>query len=326
MPREILDAHHFERKEVPPRGKIVFLFPGQATQYIGMGRGLAESSPAARKVFGEVDEALGINLSKIIFEGPEQDLLKTSNAQPAILAVSVAALRALQEKQADKQPSPDFVAGHSLGEFTALVAADALSLPDAVRLVRARGNAMQKASETNPGGMAAILGLDEITIEEVCRETGAQIANINTTDQIVISGDRLALVRSIDLLAARGAKRTITLQVAGAFHSKYMGIAAEEFTHALNAAPIKRPKVPIIANVAAQPLSSAHEIRRELQQQLVGCVQWKKSVEFMHKAGVEIAYEFGPGSVLSNLMKRIFPNVHTFNINDGQSLQTAATS
>ncbi len=323
MSREIFQDHHPDNKEVPISGKAVFLFPGQGAQQKGMGRDLAESSPAARRVFEEVDEALGINLSRIIFEGPEQDLLKTSNAQPAILAVSIAALHAFQEQQGDKLLIPAFVAGHSLGEFTALVAAEALSIPDAVKLVRARGNAMQRASETNPGGMAAILGLDELTIEEVCQETGAQIANINAPDQIVISGDRMSLARSLDLLTARGAKRTITLQVAGAFHSKHMEIAAAEFTEALNAAPIKTPKVPIIANVFALPLSSASEIRHELGKQLVSCVQWDRSVGYINRAGVKTAYEFGPGRVLTNLMKRASPEIHTFNISNVQSLQAA---
>ncbi|MSP78755.1 MAG: [acyl-carrier-protein] S-malonyltransferase [Dehalococcoidia bacterium] len=305
----------------PSVGKVAFLFPGQGTQQVAMGRDLAEASPAARQVFEEVDEALHCNMSKLIFEGPEPELLKTSNAQPAILAVSIAALRALWEKQGDKFPIPDFVAGHSLGEFSALVAAGALDLADAAKLVRARGNAMQQASETVPGGMAAILGLDELTVEEVCQETGAQIANINAPDQIIIAGDRLAMAQAIDLLTARGAKRAIALQVAGAFHSKHMGLAAAAFTEALNATPLHTPKVPVIANVVAWPLNSANEVRYALQKQLVSCVQWHRSVQYMNTAGVAKAYEFGPGRVLSNLMKRATPNVRTFNVSDVSSLQ-----
>ena len=289
-----------------------------------MGRDLAQTFSSARQVFEEIDDTLKISLSKTIFEGPEPELLKTSNAQPAILAVSVACLRAMQEVTATENlAQPTFVAGHSLGEFTALVAAGAISLADASKLVRARGVAMQRASETSPGGMAAVLGLDELTIEEVCQETGAQIANINALDQIVIAGDRLALARAIDLLTARGAKRAIALQVAGAFHSKHMGLAAAEFSDALASTPIKDPAVPVIANILAKPLTSASAVREALHRQLVSCVQWHRSVQYMNTAGVAVTYEFGPGRVLSNLMKRAIPNVRTFNISDVQTLQAA---
>lgn len=301
---------------------FAFLFPGQGTQQVNMGRDLAEVFPSARDVFNEVDDALKTPLSRLIFEGPDEELRKTHNAQPAILAVSIACMKALQESL-NGDPTPSVVAGHSLGEFSALVAAGAIALPDAARLVRARGLAMQKASETNPGGMAAILGLDELTVEEVCQETGAQIANINSPDQIVIAGDRLALARSLDLLTARGAKRTIALQVSGAFHSKHMGVAATEFLEILKRTQINEPEIPVISNNLAQPLTSAAQVRNELREHLMKPVQWDRSVKYMQRAGVEISYEFGPGRILTNLMKRAIPDVRAFNISDVKSLQAA---
>ncbi|MSQ12141.1 MAG: [acyl-carrier-protein] S-malonyltransferase [Dehalococcoidia bacterium] len=305
--------------------KIAFLFPGQGTQQVSMGRDLAAASPAARRVFEEVDDALGLHLSRLVFEGPEQNLRLTSNAQPAILATSVAALRALEETvPPHSRLKPSALAGHSLGEFTALVAAGALKLGDAARLVRARGEAMQHASGIRPGGMAAILGLDELTVEEVCQETGVQIANINASDQIVIAGDRLALARTLDLLTARGATRTITLPVSGAFHSRLMGPALGEFLSALDAADIRTPSAPVIANVSARPISTPQEIRDALRKQLVGCVQWHQSMLCLQKMGIAQAYEFGPGRVLTNLLKRIVPDVRTFNISDVQTLQATA--
>lgn len=305
--------------------KVAFLFPGQGAQQVAMGRDLAEEFPAAREVFREVDEALKAPLSRLIFEGPEEELRQTSNAQPAILAVSIASLRALQDAApAGAKPAPSVVAGHSLGEFSALVAAKAVTLPDAARLVRARGIAMQQASEASPGGMAAVLGTDELTVEEVCQETGAQIANINAPDQIVIAGDRLALARSIDLLTARGAKRAIALQVSGAFHSRHMALATAEFQKALDETLIAQPVVPIITNVGARPITRAEDVRESLRKQLLGCVQWHRTVLYMQRLGVATAYEFGPGRVLTNLMKRAAPDVRTFTISDVPSVKAAA--
>lgn len=304
---------------------VAFLFPGQGTQQVNMGRDLAEVYPLASDVFGEVDDALQTPLSRLIFEGPDEELRKTSNAQPAILAVSIACMKALQESMHGQSvPTPSVVAGHSLGEFSALVAAGAIALADAARLVRARGLAMQHASETSPGGMAAVLGLDELTVEEVCQETGAQIANINASDQIVIAGDRLALARSLDLLTARGAKRTISLQVSGAFHSKHMGLASAEFTRALESTSIQAPTVPVIANVLAKPITTADAVRQALRRQLLGCVQWHRSVLYMEQMGVAATYEFGPGRVLTNLMKRAAPHVRTFTISDVPTVKAAA--
>lgn len=304
---------------------VAFLFPGQGTQQVNMGRDLAEVFPSAQDVFNEVDEALRMPLSRLIFEGPDEELRKTSNAQPAILAVSIACMKALQEcLYGQSAPTPSVVAGHSLGEFSALVAAGAVALPDAARLVRTRGLAMQHASETSPGGMAAVLGLDELTVEEVCQETGAQIANINAPDQIVIAGDRMALARTLDLLTARGAKRTISLQVSGAFHSKHMGIASAEFAQALETTPIRAPAVPVIANVLAKPITTVDAVRQALRGQLVGCVQWHRSVLYMEQIGVASTYEFGPGRVLTNLMKRAAPHVRTFTISDVPTVKAAA--
>jgi [acyl-carrier-protein] S-malonyltransferase len=306
--------------------KVAFLFPGQGSQKVGMGKDLAEAFPAAHRVFEEVDDALQSPISRVAFEGPDEALRETFNAQPALLATSIACLRALEETlPAASRTTPNYVAGHSLGEFSALVAAGSLSLADAARLVRARGLAMQHASQVNPGGMAAVLGLDELTVEEVCQETGVQIANVNADDQIVIAGTRLALARALDLLSARGAKRAISLQVSGAFHSRLMSAAVERFLDALETAAFKDPAVPVVANVLAKPLTSADEIKETLKRQLLGCVQWHRSVLYMHSMGVNTTYEFGPGKVLTNLIKRVAPDVHALNVSDLVTLQAAAS-
>ena len=302
--------------------KVAHLFPGQGTQYVGMGKQLSQSSPAARAVFQQVDEALGISLTRIMFEGPQAELTKTINAQPAIMAVSLACLGAMSEALGPEQmPEADIVAGHSLGEYSALVAAKVLTFPDAIRLVRERGRLMQEASDQRAGGMAAIVGLDEMAVEEVCREAGASISNVNADDQVVIAGDRVALARAMDLASLRGARRLLRLQVSGAFHTPLMQPAAEGMAEVLSQIEFRNPVVPVVANCTGRPLRTGRGIREELGRQLCSCVQWNRSVRYMVGAGVTSFYEIGPGRVLSSLVKRIHDGAHIVNVDDQSTPQ-----
>lgn len=301
------------------RLRVAYVFPGQGSQAVGMGCQLHKGSPEARQVFEEADEALRFPLSRLCFEGPEDELRETVNAQPAILTVSIACLRAASQFSGTMHPS--FVAGHSLGEYTALVAANVLELADAVRVVRERGRLMHEAGKIKPGGMAAIIGLDEGSLEEVCLETGAQIANINCSGQIVISGTREVLARSMDLARTRGARRVVPLQVSGAFHSALMQPAVEGMVHAISNVNFGTPRVPIVANSTAKPLTTTDEVKSELIQQLCHCVRWQPSVEYMVRVGVSTFIEIGPGQVLSGLIKRISNEVQVFNVSDLDSIK-----
>ncbi|MCS7207075.1 MAG: ACP S-malonyltransferase [Dehalococcoidia bacterium] len=300
---------------------FAFLFPGQGTQFVGMGRDLAEASPAARALFQQADEALGFPLSRLMFEGPQADLTRTDNAQPAILVASLACLAALEEVVGKGAlPPPAYAAGHSLGEYTALVAARSLTVEDAVRLVRLRGRLMQEASERCPGTMVVVLGLDEMTVEEVCRETGAQISTVNTEEQIVIAGDHLAVARAADLCALRGARRLVPLQVAGAFHTTLMASAREGLAQALAQVPIRDPQVPIVANASARPITTAQEVRQELVEQLCAPVRWKHSMQFLLSRGIKTFVELGPGRVLSGMLRQMSREVRLLPIADARSL------
>jgi [acyl-carrier-protein] S-malonyltransferase len=262
-----------------------------------------------------------------MFEGPQEELTRTINAQPAILAVSVACLKTMAETLGpDDIPSPSFVAGHSLGEYTALVAASVVGISDAARLVRERGRLMQQASDNRTGGMAAVLGLDELALEEVCRETGATISNINADDQFVIAGDRVALARAMDLAALRGAKRLIRLQVSGAFHTPLMQSAADGMADVLSGLEFRDPQVPVVANCTGRPLKTANAIKAELIQQISGCVQWQRSVRYMADAGVTDFYEIGPGRVLTAMVKRITTDARVTDFSDRTLLAAEATA
>jgi [acyl-carrier-protein] S-malonyltransferase len=291
--------------------KVAYVFPGQGAQWIGMGHDLYSSSPRAREIFEEADSTLGFPLSRLCFEGPEETLRQTVNAQPAILAVSIAYLRASPELQ---DRAPVFVAGHSLGEYTALVAARVLDFADALYLARERGRLMQEAGEKAAGGMVAIIGLDEVLVNDICQPTGTQIANINCPGQIVISGSTQALAQAMELAKAKGAQRTIPLQVSGAFHSPLMQPAAEGMSQAVSRATFHDPVVPIVANTTAQPINSAEAVKVELLNQLCHCVRWQRSIEYMIEEGVSTFVEIGPGQVLTGLIKRIDKEVQVLNI------------
>jgi [acyl-carrier-protein] S-malonyltransferase len=290
------------------------VFPGQGSQTVGMGRELAETFSVAREVFEEVDEALGQDLSKVMAEGPESELTLTENAQPALMAVSMAVLRVLeQEHGIELVDLGRFVGGHSLGEYTALTAAGAFTLSDAARLLRTRGLAMQTAVPVGEGAMAALMGLDVETAREVAAEAtqdtydGAVCvaANDNAPGQVVISGNRLAVARALEIAALRGARRGIMLPVSGPFHCPLMEPVAEVMAAALEKVDIKSPKLPLISNVTAREVSKPKEIRDLLIRQITGMVRWRESVLYMHSRGIRELIEIGTGKVLSGLAKRI---------------------
>jgi [acyl-carrier-protein] S-malonyltransferase len=292
---------------------IAYIFPGQGSQTVGMGRDLHDESPAARAIFQEVDDTLGRALSRTMFDGPESDLVRTENAQPAIMAVSLACHAALVEARGAPL-QPGMVAGHSLGEYSALAVAGVLSVADTARLVVARGRLMQEACHQRPGGMAALIGIDELAAEDVCRQTGTYISNINGGDQIIIAGDHLSLARAIDLAGARGARKAIPLTVGGAFHSGLMAPAQSGLNEVIDATKFSDPRVPIVANCSATPLKTASEVKEELRRQLTSCVQWKRSVGVMLESGIRRFVEIGPGRVLTGLVKRIDSSAELMNI------------
>jgi [acyl-carrier-protein] S-malonyltransferase len=281
-----------------------------------MGQELYNKSQAAREVFERVDEALGVHLSGIMFKGPESELRRTVNAQPAIMTISLAYLKALQELLPYLLPSPACTAGHSLGEYTSLVVANVLDLEEAIKLVRERGRLMQSASDMYPGGMVAIFGLDEFTMEEICAEAGVQTANINSDDQIVISGDKLSLARAMDFALARGAKRVIPLRVSGAFHSQLMWPAQRGLAELIQSMKFREPQLPIIGNCSAEALTTSAKVKEELLKQLCSCVYWKHSVQKISEKGVSSYIEFGPGTVLTGLIKRIDKDATVINASE----------
>lgn len=303
--------------------KIAFVFPGQGSQAVGMGLDLYRNSPAAREVFEQADHALDFPLARLCFEGPEKELRQTINAQPAIMTVSAACLKAASELDGWFEPS--FVAGHSLGEYTALVAAQVLDFTNAIKLVRERGRLMEEAGTIQPGGMAAIIGLDESSLKQLCLRAEVNIANINSPNQIVVSGKVAALAQVMKLARTQGAK-AIPLEVSGAFHSQLMEPATQGLAKFISQIELHNPKVPIVVNTSAQPVTTAEEIKTELLQQLPHCIHWLPSVEYMLREGVSTFIEIGPGKVLSGLIKRIERKAQVFNIYDMSSIQALSLS
>ncbi len=301
--------------------KVGYLFPGQGAQAVGMGQELYDNSPAARSVFHQVDMALERPLTKLLFNGPEDELRETANAQPAIMAVSLACMKAMEERLGmDAMPQPLIMAGHSLGEYTALAVAGVLDIAETAQLVRTRGALMQEACDSNPGTMAAVLGLDEMTTEEIARETGTYVSNINTSEQIVISGERMAVAAALDLASARGARRVVPLSVGGAFHSGLMEPAKAGLIDAINSLSFKDPQIPIVANCTGKSLTTAESVKQELAAQICGCVQWKRSIDHMIDSGVVDFLEVGPGNALSGMVKRINKNASVSCVADIESI------
>ncbi len=305
--------------------KHAFIFPGQGSQYAGMGKELAENFPAAREVFAEADDALGMKLSKLCFEGPEDSLRLTTNTQPAILTTSIAALKVVQ---AETGLVADFMAGHSLGEYSALVAAGALAFADAVRTVRARGTFMQEAVPVGVGAMAAILGVESAVLAEICAEAAqgevVAPANFNSPGQIVIAGNSGAVNRAIEIAKARGFRKAMLLPVSAPFHCSLMIPAGERLAKTLAAITVAPLQVPVISNVEAKPNASKERVVELLVRQVSAPVLWDASVQEMIAQGVTLVTEIGPGKVLSGLVKRIDKSVESKNIEDLASLKALA--
>ncbi len=285
-----------------------------------MGEQLYQSSPAARGIFREADESLGTHLTKLMFQGPASDLQDTLNSQPAIMTVSIACWKAWEEFLGRQAPKPSALAGHSLGEYTSMVVAGVVTFAEGVRLVRERGRLMQQAAIDRPGSMAAIIGLEELALTQICAETGVELANINSDDQIVISGDRMAVAQAMDLASARGARRTIPLPVSGAFHSSLMEQAREGLSQAVAALEFNDPSTPIIANSDCAALKSGEQVKEELLNGLCQCVRWKQSVRSMVESGINEFVELGPSNVLSGLIRRIDRGVHAVALSDPASI------
>lgn len=306
-----------------------FLFPGQGAQTIGMGRDLADAYPAARAVFQEVDDALGEALSALIWEGDIETLTLTQNAQPALMATSMAAMRAL-EAEGVTVAAATFVAGHSLGEYSALCAAGAISVADTARLLRARGQAMQQAVPVGVGAMAAILGLDLEAVRDVAAEAaGDQVcaaANDNDPAQVVVSGHKEAVERAVEIAKARGAKRAVLLPVSAPFHCALMQPAADAMAQALAGVTVTAPVVPVVANVPAAPVSDPDEIKNLLVQQVTGAVRWRESVAAMVAAGVTETWEIGAGKALTGMVRRIDRSVATRTLGKAEEVKAAAAS
>ncbi len=303
--------------------QVAYVFPGQGSQSVGMGRDLYENFSSTKAVFQQADEALKFPLSRLCFDGPEDELRQTINAQPAILTVSFACLKAMQEVDGNSGlPAPIYFAGHSLGEYTALTAAGVLDFAATVYLARERGRLMHQAGQERPGGMVAIIGLDETLLVEVCRETDTRIANINCPGQLVISGAVENLNQAADLAESRGARRAIPLPVSGAFHTPLMQSAVDGMSEVIAALSFSDPVVPIIGNTTAQPLTTADMIKEELLRQLCNCVQWQRSIEYMIDNGVSTFIEIGPGKVLTGLIKRVNKSVELINIGDAEAVKS----
>ena len=301
-------------------GKVAFVFPGQASQYSGMGKELAEKYPVARAVFDEADKALGFSVSKLCFEGTEDDLKLTANTQPAILTVSVAAARVLAEKGI----TPDFVAGHSLGEYSALVAAGSLKFAEAVKLVRKRGTYMQEAVPAGQGAMAAIMGLSPAVVQDACKRAAeseiCSPANLNSPEQTVISGHAGAVKRAVEIASQLGAKRSMVLPVSAPFHSALMMPAQEKLEKDLSAVEFAELQVPLVTNVDADSIRQGEEARSALIRQVTMPVRWEESMRMLLDEGVNTFVEVGPGRVLTGLLRQIERSVAALNVEDEKSL------
>jgi [acyl-carrier-protein] S-malonyltransferase len=309
---------------------IAFTFPGQGSQAVGMGHALADAYPTARHVFEEVDDALGQKLSALMWDGPEAELTLTENAQPALMAVSLATVRVLEEKGVWIRREAAFVAGHSLGEYSALAASGALSIADTARLLKIRGRAMQKAVPVGVGAMAALMGLDLAAAREVAAEAAqgqvCDTANDNADGQVVVSGHKEAVERAVAIAKGRGAKRAMLLNVSAPFHCSLMKPAADAMAEALAGVTIERPAVPLVANVLARSISDPEEIRVRLVEQVTGTVRWRESVQYLAGHGVKRLYEVGSGKVLTGLVKRIVEGVEGVSISTPADVEAAVVA
>ena len=308
------------------KNKIAIVFPGQGSQVVGMGKDLYENFDSAKKVFKKIDEILGVNLSKIMFEGPQDELTKTENTQPALMAVSVALIEVLEKDFGKKfQDLCALTAGHSLGEYSALCASKALTLEDTAKLLQIRGSEMAKCGQKTSGAMCAILGVEIEVAKEIAHEASqgdiCQVANDNSVGQVVLSGSKIAIERAIEIAKSKGAKRAIQLPVSGAFHSLLMKDAQEKMANALTQIEIKQPIVPLVANVSAQIAKDVSQIKNLLVDQITGSVRWRETMLCFEQNGIEEVIEFGAGKVLSGLVSRTCPNLKSRSIQNSEDLK-----
>lgn len=305
--------------------KAAWIFPGQGAQSVGMGKDLYDNIASAKAIFDHADKTLGISLTKLCFEGPEDVLTQTKNAQPALVTMSCACLEATREIAGKALPQASYLAGHSLGEYTALAVAGVFDFVTAVRLARERGRLMHEAGQMQKGGMAAVLGLEEFTLGDICQKTETVMANINCPGQIVISGAVDNVAKAMEMATEVGAKRAVALQVSGAFHSPLMQPAMEGLMKYFDEIDFKDPVIPVIANTTGEPLTTADAVKTELRNQLTSPVQWQRTVEYIYGQGVPTFIEIGSGQVLTGLIKRINKEARTINLNTLESIQTLAT-
>lgn len=303
--------------------KIAYIFPGQGAQSVGMGKEFYETSPEAKAVFDQADKVIA-GLKDVTFDGPTETLTSTKYCQPAIFTFSVAALKALQAHPKSKSITPSFACGLSLGEYSALVACGALSFEETLRLVERRSFYMEEATRLKKGAMAAIIGFDKNKLQAVCAQTGAEVANFNSPEQIVITGDAEKVAKAAELIQAQGAKRVIPLEVSGAFHSSLMQPAVAKFEVELKKAALKAPAFPILSNVDATPVTNPQIIRTNLAKQITSSVQWVDSIQTIAAAGVTTFLEIGPGNVLKGLIRRINPDLTVYNIRNPQDIESLA--
>ena len=308
------------------KNKIAIVFPGQGSQVVGMGKDLYENFDSAKKVFKKVDEILGVNLTKIMFEGPQEELTKTENTQPALMAVSFALIEILEKDFGKKfQDLCALTAGHSLGEYSALCASKALTFEDTAKLLQIRGSEMAKCGEQTSGAMCAILGVEIDVAKEIAQEASngdiCQVANDNSVGQIVLSGSKIAIERALEIAKTKGAKRAILLPVSGAFHSLLMKEAQEKMAQALAEININQPGVPLVANVSAQIVTEGSQIKNLLIEQITGAVRWRETMLCFEQNGIEEVIEFGAGKVLSGLVPRTCPNLKSRSIQNSEDLK-----
>jgi len=306
--------------------KAAYVFPGQGSQFVGMGRDLYENYKSARAIFDLADRVLGTSLSKTCFEGPEETLRDTINAQPALVVSSLATLAAIREQYDGKGiPQASYVAGHSLGEYTALAVSGVFDFSTAVFLARERGRLMHEATKVRPGTMAAVIGMDEAEVDKICADAGVCIGNVNCPGQLVISGDKDKVAKAVAVVQSGGKGKAIPLSVSAAFHSPLMEPAVEGMLKALSNVNFVEPLIPVVANTTGVAMTTVAEIKTELLGQLTHCVKWQQSVEFMLSKGVNAFYELGAGKVLTGLIRRIDKNVKTFTIGDVNGIKSLAS-
>jgi [acyl-carrier-protein] S-malonyltransferase len=299
--------------------KVAYVFPDQESRQVGMGLDLYVHYNSAREVFDEVDKTLGFPLSRLCFEGPEEDLSQTTNVQAAVLTVGIACLRAAEEISGHSLPPPMLVAGHGCGEYAAIVAAGSMKLVDAVRLVRERGRLMNEAGRRKPGGMLAIMDLDKDTVDGICITTGVEISSINAPDYVVISGDEQKLAKARRLARVKGARRMVPVKASGAFYSSMMEPALEGMISAVSQFKFENPSIPVVSNATAQPINTAEAVKEELISQIIHPIKWQQSIETMLARGITTFFEVGPGDLLTKYIKRISPGALTFNISNAQT-------